>query len=162
MLYKCLLANGCRAFRPSTDRPVELPCLLDCPAETSGRGHQRPDGVGRPSVLSSITYVTLHMYVCVYIYIYICSYHCIVSICVYVCICIYIYIHTCVFAHYYYYDYDDMMLRPISVLRLDFRGLYSGIILISRGGHPMSRGIFPESLSQPILAGTILVGGLGV
>ena len=45
---------------------------------------------------------------------------------------------------------------------MDFRGFDSSGILISRGGIVlMSTGNFPESLSQRILAGTILVGGLG-
>ena len=45
---------------------------------------------------------------------------------------------------------------------LDFRGLDSNIILVLRGGFPMSTGSFPESLSQRILAGIILVGRLDV
>ena len=42
---------------------------------------------------------------------------------------------------------------------LDFRGFYSSIILIFRGG---SIGNFLESLSQAILVGRFLVGRLGV
>ena len=45
---------------------------------------------------------------------------------------------------------------------LDFRGFDSSRILISRGAILMSVGNFPESLSHRILAGTILVGRLGV
>ena len=45
---------------------------------------------------------------------------------------------------------------------LDFRGFDSNIILILRGGILMSIGDFPESLSQAILAGILLVGRLGV
>ena len=45
---------------------------------------------------------------------------------------------------------------------LDFRGLYSSIILISRRGILMSIGISPESLSQAFLVGRILVARLGV
>ena len=45
---------------------------------------------------------------------------------------------------------------------LDFRGFGSSIILNSRGGHFRSIGNFPESLSQRILAGIILVGRLDV
>ena len=47
---------------------------------------------------------------------------------------------------------------------LDFRGFYSSIILILRGGIPRpigNRGQFPESSSQRILVGTIFVGRLG-
>ena len=45
---------------------------------------------------------------------------------------------------------------------LDFRGLDSSRILILRGGILMSIGNFPEIVSQPVLAGMILVGRLGV
>ena len=45
---------------------------------------------------------------------------------------------------------------------VDFRGLDSSIILISRGGILMSRGDSPESLSQAMSVGTMLVGRLGV
>ena len=41
-------------------------------------------------------------------------------------------------------------------------GLDSNIILILRGGIPRPKGNIPESLSQAILAGIILVGRLGV
>ena len=44
----------------------------------------------------------------------------------------------------------------------DFRGLDPSRILNSRGGILMSIGNSPESLSQAILAGIILVGRLGV
>ena len=40
---------------------------------------------------------------------------------------------------------------------LDVRGLYSTRILTFRDGILMSVGNFPESLSQPILAGIVLV-----
>ena len=45
---------------------------------------------------------------------------------------------------------------------MDFRGFDSSIILISRRGILMSLGNYPESLSQRILVGIILVWGLGV
>ena len=45
---------------------------------------------------------------------------------------------------------------------LDFRGFYTSIILSLRRGILMSIGKFPESLSQQILVGIILVGRLGV
>ena len=45
---------------------------------------------------------------------------------------------------------------------LDFRGFHSSILLILRGGILRPKGDFPESLSQAILAGIILVGRLGV
>ena len=45
---------------------------------------------------------------------------------------------------------------------MEFRGLDSSIILILRGGIPRPKGDFPESLSQAILVGIMLVGRLGV
>ena len=45
---------------------------------------------------------------------------------------------------------------------MDFRGFDSSIILILRGGIPRPIGDFLESLSQAILVGIMLVGGLGV
>ena len=45
---------------------------------------------------------------------------------------------------------------------VDFGGLDSSIILISRGGISRHIGDFPESLSQAMLVGTMLVGRLGV
>ena len=44
---------------------------------------------------------------------------------------------------------------------MDFRGFDSRIISIIRGGILMSIGDFPESLSQAILVGIMLVGRLG-
>ena len=45
---------------------------------------------------------------------------------------------------------------------VDFRGLDSSIILIIRGGIPMSIRDFQEDLSQAMLVGVMLVGGLCV
>ena len=45
---------------------------------------------------------------------------------------------------------------------LDFRGFDSSCISTPRGGIVMSKGNFPEMLSQQILVGMILVGRLGV
>ena len=45
---------------------------------------------------------------------------------------------------------------------VDFRGLDSSTILILLGGIPRPIGDFPESLTQAMLVGTMLVGGLGV
>ena len=45
---------------------------------------------------------------------------------------------------------------------VDFRGLDSSIILISRGGILMSIGNLEEGLGQAMLVGTMLVGRLGV
>ena len=45
---------------------------------------------------------------------------------------------------------------------VDFGGLDSSIILSLRGGIPRPMGDFPESLSQAMLVGIMLVGRLGV
>ena len=45
---------------------------------------------------------------------------------------------------------------------MDFRGFDSSIILILRGGILVSIGDFPESLSQAMLVGLMLVGKPGV
>ena len=45
---------------------------------------------------------------------------------------------------------------------VDFRGFDSSIILIIRGGIPRPLGDIPESLSQAMLVGNMLVGRLGV
>ena len=45
---------------------------------------------------------------------------------------------------------------------VDFSGFDSSIILIFRGGIPMPIGDFPESLSQAMLVGVMLVRRLGV
>ena len=44
----------------------------------------------------------------------------------------------------------------------DYRGFDSSVILILRGGIPRPIGDFPESLSQAMLVGIMLVGRLGV
>ena len=51
-------------------------------------------------------------------------------------------------------------ILPTSIV--DFGGSDSSIILIQRGGILMSIGSFPESLSQAMLVGMMLVGRLGV
>ena len=45
---------------------------------------------------------------------------------------------------------------------VDFGGVDSSVILILRGGIPRPIGDFPESLTQAMLVGVMLVGGLGV
>ena len=45
---------------------------------------------------------------------------------------------------------------------MDFRGFDSSIILLVRGALPRPIGNSPESASQQILAGIVLVGRLGV
>ena len=45
---------------------------------------------------------------------------------------------------------------------VDFRGFDSSIMLILRGGIPRPIGNFPEGLTQAMLVGIMLVGGLGV
>ena len=52
--------------------------------------------------------------------------------------------------------------RPFSTKILDFRGFDSSRILTLRGGILVSIGDVPESLSQAMLVGIMLVGRLGV
>ena len=55
------------------------------------------------------------------------------------------------------------LLRPVPPTNaVDFRGFDSSIIFIPRGGIPRPIGDFPESLTQAMLVGVTLVGGLGV
>ena len=99
------------------------------------------------------------MYIYIYIYTYIHTYtHIHTVIYVYVCmyICIYIYI-------YIYIKRGGESAAPAATANLrtkilDFRGFDSSRILILSGGILVSIGDFPESLSQQILAGRILVG----
>ena len=55
-----------------------------------------------------------------------------------------------------------MLTANVRIKILDFGGLDSSRILILRGGILRSVGNLPESLSQGILLGIILVGRLGV
>ena len=54
----------------------------------------------------------------------------------------------------------NAQFHPTNIM--DFRGFDSSIILNLRGGIPTPIGNFPESLSQAILLGMMLVGRLGV
>ena len=56
----------------------------------------------------------------------------------------------------------EVMTVNLRTKILDFRGFDSSIISMLRGGILMPTGNFPESLSQAILVGIILVGRLGV
>ena len=77
---------------------------------------------------------------------------------------IYIYIYIC--THMYITRWglcpEHRGLANLRAKILDFRWLYSSIIWILRGGILMLIGNLPESLSQGILVGIILVGRLGV
>ena len=55
---------------------------------------------------------------------------------------------------------EGMPNLPTNIV--DFGGFDSSIILIKRGGILMSMGNVPESLSQVMLVGVMLVGRLGV
>ena len=55
-----------------------------------------------------------------------------------------------------------IIIRPIYILTLGFGGFDSSIIFILRGGIRRPLGESPESLSQAILVGIMLVGRLGV
>ena len=66
--------------------------------------------------------------------------------------CVYIYI-------YVYRERENVSATANFCTRItDFRGFASSIILNFRGGSLMSVGRFPESLTQAILAGMILLG----
>ena len=53
-------------------------------------------------------------------------------------------------------------IRPILLHIVGFRGFDSSIILTLRGGVPRPIGDSLESLTQAMLVGVMLVGGLGV
>ena len=88
---------------------------------------------------------------------------------IYICTCVYIYIF--VYTYIYIYGNGGYINSTINSNTytanrrsniMDFRGFDSGVILIVRGGIPRPIGNFPESLSQAILIGIMLVGRLGV
>ena len=74
-------------------------------------------------------------------------------ICVYVCIYIYIYIYSPAL---------ETSTANLCANIIDFGGFDSNIILILSGSIARPIGNFPESLSQAILVGIILVVRLGV
>ena len=85
--------------------------------------------------------------------------------------CVYIYTHTHTRHINIYWKSHSGPWTPTTVLFctanirtkiLEFRGFDSSRISILRGGILMSIGDLPESSSQAILAGIILVGRLGV
>ena len=104
------------------------------------------------------------MYTCVYIYIYMYThvymYIYIYTLCIYIYMYIYIYIYICPRRR-------DVRPRELASTAnpptniVDFSGFDSSIILVLRGGIPRSIGNFPESFSQAMLVGTMLVGRLG-
>ena len=86
------------------------------------------------------------IYRCVYIYIYIYK--------------IIIYIYTYIYI-YIYQKPRQSTANPRTDI-MDFRGFDSSMILILRGGISRPIGNFPQSLTQAMLVGIMLVGGLGV
>ena len=58
--------------------------------------------------------------------------------------------------------HSDIATPNLPTSIVDFRGFDSSIILVQRGGIPMSKGNFPESWSQAMLVGTMLVWRLCV
>ena len=80
--------------------------------------------------------------------------------CVY--IYIYIYIHTC--GGMVPGPREDAMHSTANLRTnlMDFREFGSSITFIMRGGIPRSIGNCPQSLTQAMLVGVMLVGGLGV
>ena len=101
------------------------------------------------------------MYIYVYIYIYI-----------YTCVYIYIYrerererysyIHTGYWSCASRSTLQGQITANFRTNIMDFRGFDSSIVLTERGEIPKPIGNLSESLSQAILAGTILAGRLGV
>ena len=90
---------------------------------------------------------SLSIYIYIYTYIYICIY-----------IYIYIYIHTYIHTHIHIYIYTYIVCLPnLPTDIVDFRGFDSSTILIERGGILTPKGDLPESLSQAVLVGTMLV-----
>ena len=69
----------------------------------------------------------------------------------------YVYIYIYIF---FFERHEHTANLPTNIV--DLRGVESSIILIIRGGIPWPIGDFPESLSQAILVGVMLVGRLGV
>ena len=67
--------------------------------------------------------------------------------------CVYIYIYVNSFSGY---------TPNLPTIIMDFTVFDSSIILMLRGGIPRPMGISPESLTQAMLVGIMLVGGLGV
>ena len=103
----------------------------------------------------------------------------------YVCMYVCMYINVCIYIYIYEYTHINKHIGPAAFaapaaaaqvaagqdltdtgnLRtniMDFRVFDSSRILILRGGLLMSKGNFPEDLSQAILVGIMLVGRLGV
>ena len=60
------------------------------------------------------------------------------------------------------FEYPCPVTASLGTKTLDFRGFDSSVILMLRGGLPRPIGDFPESLSQAISAGIVLLGRLGV
>ena len=122
-------------------------------------------------------YLSLSIYL--YIYIYICTYT-YISLSLYVYIYTYVYIYLSIYLSLSLYIYIHIYIHiqhngakgkfacqprgtpnlPTNIV--DFGGFDSSIILILRGGIPRPMGNFPESLSQALLVGIMLVGRLGV
>ena len=82
---------------------------------------------------------------------------------------VYIYIYIYIYTHDFTVSFllNILFSVPLNYGQsrtniVDFRGFDSDIIFTQRGGILMSIGNFPESLSQAILVGIILVGRLGV
>ena len=82
-------------------------------------------------------------------------------------------LYTCIYIYIYVITLLSLLLVLLSLLSLlfcrrfptkslDFRGFDSSRLLILRGEIPRPIGDLPESLSQAMLVGTMLVGRLGV
>ena len=116
----------------------------------------------------------MYLSLSIYIYIYI-----------YICICVYMFMYVCIYIYIYALTYilscvpervralsgkgDESGSRPsgnrhaanLRTRIMDFGGFGSSRILLLRGRILRPTGNFPESWSQRILVGIILVGRLG-
>ena len=89
---------------------------------------------------SMYIYIYTYIYIYIYIYIHIHTY-----------ICIYIYIYTCAQSAYYEFRFQRFWLKQT----LNSKGLEVSCLLNFIGS-------LPESLTQGLLVGKLLIGGLGV
>ena len=87
----------------------------------------------------------------------------------YTCIYMHIHAYTCIYTQIYTHIHTrarfpegGLATANLPTKIVDFRGFDSSVILILRGGILMSIGDFPESLTQAMLVGIMLVGRLGV
>ena len=125
-----------------------------------------PPGALRESlyIIHIYIYIYIYTYICIYIYIHIISFYYSIILLLYYYVYIYIYIYIYIYYVYIYIyrEREEYGQSPYITKILDFGGFDSSRILLLRGGISRPIGILPESSSQAILVGIILVGRLGV